>query len=69
MTTSFWSLCAVFVVTLVMFALNFVFGKARNTFRIVVNVRISSITQHIPEDQFDSQLVVGVLLSFIPRGL
>jgi hypothetical protein len=53
MTISSWSLCVAFVTTLGFFALAFVFGKPRNSFRVVVNVRISSITQHIPEGRFD----------------
>jgi hypothetical protein len=40
-------------VTLGFFALAFVFGKPRNSFCVVVNVRILSITQHIPEGRFD----------------
>jgi hypothetical protein len=48
-----WSLCALFVFVLVLFSVAFVFGKARNNFRVVVNIKISSVTQNIPESRFD----------------
>jgi hypothetical protein len=48
-----WSLFALFVFVLVFFSVAFVFGKAWNSFCIVVNVRISFITQNIPESRFD----------------
>jgi hypothetical protein len=48
-----WSLCVLFVFVLVLFSVSFVFGKVRNNFHVVVNVKISSVTQNIPESRFD----------------
>jgi hypothetical protein len=48
-----WTLCMLFVFVLVLFSLSFVFGKVRDSFRVVVNIRISSVTKNIIESQFD----------------